>query len=158
SAEYWHKGASLLSTDPAGLGDLALPGTTRVYMIAGTQHTGGGGGNAPAPGPCANPTNPHSPAPALRALVVRLEEWITKGIAPPANRVPTLAGGNAVEYAAVKMPKVTNFANLPTGTPVAAPVDWIDPPGSAPGAPIRNEEALYGTRVSSVDADGNEVA
>src|SRR5207302_1060153 len=84
------KGASLLTTDPAGIRDLALPDNSRVYMIAGTQH-GGGGGNTPAPGPCANPTNPHSPAPGLRALVVALEAWASKGIAPPASRLPPIA-------------------------------------------------------------------
>ena len=157
STEFWQKGASLIATDPAGLRDLALPDTTRVYMIAGTQH-GGGGGNTPAPGPCANPTNPHSPAAALRALIVRMEEWVTKGVAPPPSRYPSIAAGDAVEYGAVKMPKVKDFVILPTGAPIAAPVDWIDPPGSAPGSAYRNGESLYGTRVSPVDADGNEVA
>jgi hypothetical protein len=163
STEFWQKGASLITTDPSGLRDLTLPDTTRVYMIAGTQH-GGGGGNTPAPGPCANPTNPHSPAAALRALIVRMEEWITKGIAPPPSRHPTIAAGTAVEYGAVKIPKVTDFVILPTGAPIAAPVDWIDPPSSAPGTAQRNGEAqrnggsLYGTRVSLVDPDGNEVA
>jgi len=157
STEYWQKGASLLTTDPAGIRDLALPDNSRVYMIAGTQH-GGGGGNTPAPGPCANPTNPHSPAPALRALVVALEEWVTKGIAPPASRVPSIAAENAVEYGAVRMPKVKGFVITAGGSPIAAPVDWIDPPGSGPGSQHRNGETVYGTRVSAVDADGNEVA
>ena len=93
STEYWQKGASLLTIDPLGKRDLALPANSRVYLIAGTQH-GGRAGLKPTRGVCANPSNPHSPAPALRALVVALEEWVTKGIAPPASRVPTMAAGN----------------------------------------------------------------
>ena len=43
STEYWQKGASLLTTDPLGLKDVALPENSRVYMIAGTQHGGRAG-------------------------------------------------------------------------------------------------------------------
>jgi alpha/beta hydrolase family protein len=148
STEYWQKGASLLTMDPLGKGDLALPANSRVYMIAGTQH-GGRAGLRPTAGVCANLNNPHSPAPAMRALVVALEDWITKGIAPPASRVPTLASGNAVAYASVKMPNVKGFTILPTGNRIDAPADWIE------GA---HATSTYSSFVSAVDADGNEVA
>lgn len=148
STEYWQKGASLVTMDPLGQRDLALPENARAYMIAGTQH-GGRAGLKPTPGACANPSNPHSPGPALRALVVALENWITNGVAPPASRVPTLASGNAVTYAAARMPRVNDFMIVPTGNRVDAPVDWID------GAPGTNS---YRTLVSAVDADGNETA
>ena len=36
-AEYWQKGASLLGTDPLGQRDVALPATTRLFLIAGSQ-------------------------------------------------------------------------------------------------------------------------
>jgi hypothetical protein len=148
STEYWQKGASLLTMDPLGKSDLTLSERSRVYMIAGTQH-GGRAGLKPTPGVCANPTNPHSPGPALRALVVALENWITKGVAPPVSRVPTLASGNAVSYAAAKMPNVKGFTILPTGNRIDAPVDWIE------GVHVTN---TYGSLVSAVDADGNEAA
>jgi hypothetical protein len=146
STEYWQKGASLLTMDPLGKRDLTLPDTSRVYMIAGTQHAGRAGGGTSSE-VCANPTNPHSPAPALRALVVALEDWIAKGVAPPASRVPTLASGNAVAYAAAKMPNVKGFTIPPTGNRIDVPVDWIE------GAHATN---TYGTLVAAVDADGNE--
>ena len=82
ATEYWQKGASLVHTDPAGRRDAALPSTARVYLIAETQH-GGGPGTDPSPGPCVNPRNPHSASPALRALLVALEEWVAAGVAPP---------------------------------------------------------------------------
>ena len=81
STEYWQKGASLIHTDLGWGGDLFRPEDTRVYLIAGTQH-GGRPGVDPRPGPCLNPRNPQSATPALRALFVALEEWVTEGVPP----------------------------------------------------------------------------
>src|SRR5215472_16947235 len=80
-------------------------GTARVYMIAGTQHSGRPGTD-PSPGPCINPRNPNSATPALRALFVALEEWDRNGTAPPPSRVPSIAQGTAVLAEAMKMPTV----------------------------------------------------
>ena len=149
ATEYWQKGASLVHTDPAGSGDAELPPTARAYLVAGTQH-GGGPGTDPSPGPCVNPRNPHSASPALRALLVALEEWVQTGTAPPPSRVPSIAQGTAVGAEAIKLPKVAGFALAPGANPIAAPVDWVDPPARL--------DNFYGTRVCAVDADGNEVA
>ena len=157
STEYWQKGASLLTADATGARDLLLPETARVFMIAGTQH-GGRAGLRPVPGVCANPINPNNPGPALRALVVALEQWVTEGIAPPASRVPSIAAGTAVEYGAAPVPKIKDFALVPGGNRIGPPVDWIDPPGSAPQAGPVSAARAYGTRVSAVDGDGNETA
>ncbi|MGH8430681.1 MAG: alpha/beta hydrolase domain-containing protein, partial [Solimonas sp.] len=96
STEYWQKGASLLHTDPLGKQDVALPENSRLYMIAGTQHGGRAGGTSDA-GPNVNPRNPHNPMPAVRALLVALDEWVVSRKLPPPSRVPTLAGGTLVE-------------------------------------------------------------
>src|SRR5262249_11968104 len=144
--EYWQKGASLLTTDPAGASDLALPDGARVYMIAGSQH-GGRAERRSASGVCAYPANPVSHGPALRALVVALDDWVTKGIAPPASRVPSIAGGTAVDAAQIRMPAPKG--GLPAQNRIGPLGDWTDPPAT---------DRFYGTRVSAVDADGNEVA
>lgn len=149
STEYWQKGASLVHTDPAGRADAALPENARVFMIAGTQH-GGGPGTDPGPGPCVNPRNPHSASPALRALLVALEEWVAAGTPPPASRVPSIAQGTAVDAADVAMPAVAGLAPAPADNRIAAPVDWVDPPARL--------DNFYDTRVSAVDGDGNETA
>lgn len=149
STEYWQKGASLVHTEPTGRSDVELPATARAYMIAGTQH-GGGPGTDPSPGPCVNPRNPHSASPALRALFVALEDWVTGGKAPPPSRVPSIAQGTAVHADAVAMPKVAGFAVAPGANRIGPPLDWVDPPARL--------DNFYGTRVSAVDADGNEVA
>jgi Alpha/beta hydrolase domain len=163
STEYWQKGASLLTTDPTGARDLALPTNVRVFLISGTQH-GGNAGMRPTKGVCANLSNPHNPTPAMRALVSVLEDYLTKGVAPPASRVPSIAAGTAVEATAVKMPKLNGLALAPGANRIGAPVDWIDPPGSElrsltlAGHEPAGTEKFYGVRVSAVDADGNEVA
>ncbi len=158
STEYWQKGASLLHIDPTGARDLMLPPDTRIYLIAGTQHGGRAGGTA-APGPCANPRNPHSSGPALRALIVALEHWVTKGVAPPESRVPSIAQKTARDASDVKMPVVKGFALAPGANVIGPPVDWIDPPGSGKQVYMTvSAPQVYGTRVSAVDADGNELA
>jgi hypothetical protein len=149
STEYWQKGASLLHTDPLGRRDVDLPERARVYLIAGTQH-GGRGGLTSAPGPCANPRNPHSPAPALRALLVALDRWVTDGIEPPASRVPTLGSGTLVAAEKVAFPAIPGAAVAKTVNRVSPPRDWV-----APGAEPKQG---YVALVSKVDADGNEVA
>jgi hypothetical protein len=149
STEYWQKGASLAHTDPTGRNDAELPPNVRVYLIAGTQH-GGRPGVDPSPGPCVNPRNPHSATPALRALFVALEEWVTKGVAPPPSRVPRIADGTAVAAGSIRMPAVPGFAVPPGANEIVTPVDWVDPPTRI--------DNVYGARVCAVDADGNETA
>jgi alpha/beta hydrolase family protein len=157
STEYWQKGASLLHIDAAGASDLALPANARVYLIAGTQH-GGRAGLDTSPGACANPRNPHSAGPALRALIVALEEWVTRDVAPPDSRMPAVRDESAVEAAAVRMPAVKGFAPAPAANRIRPPVDWVNPPGSSGTVQVAGAAKAYATRVSAVDADGNEIA
>jgi hypothetical protein len=148
STEYWQKGASLLHTDPLGTADVALPENSRAYMIAGTQHGGRAGATTDA-GPNVNPRNPHNPMPAVRALLIALDDWVVSGKAPPASRVPTLAAGTLVEADKTGFPAVPGAAVVKVTNQVAPPGDWVEP-----AAPAR----AYRTLVCKVDADGNEAA
>lgn len=156
SAEYWEKGASLLTIDGLGKTDLVQPETTRVYLIAGTQHAGV---LPTAPrGPNANAVNWQSPLPAVRALLSAMEDWVVRGIAPPASRVPQIADGTAVKRSQVRFPAAPDFAHPRAIDDMrTTPVDWVDPPGS-PGHENEKPEGTYVTLVSAIDADGNEVA
>src|SRR5262249_35197052 len=109
STEYWQKGASLLTTDPEGTKDVALPDNSRVYMIPGTQHGGRAGATIDA-GPNVNPRNPHNPMPAVRALLVALDDWVVKGTAPPPSRVPGLSDGTLVEADKTGFPAIEGAA------------------------------------------------
>ncbi len=148
STEYWQKGASLLHTDPLGERDVAQPDNARAYLIAGTQHTGRAGAAAD-PGPAVNPRNPHNPMPALRALLVALDEWVVSGKAPPASRGPTRAAGTLLPADRIDFPAIPGAAIMRITNAIAAPGDWVDPVPSA---------RLYRTLVCQVDSDGNEVA
>lgn len=156
SSEYWEKGASLLTTDALGKADLVMPRTSRTYLIAGTQHAG-----APptAPrGPNANAVNWQSPLPALRALLTAMEDWVVRDIQPPPSRVPSIKEGTAVDRAAIRFPAAPDFlAPRVDGSTRTTPIDWVDPPGS-PDSRVDKAEGEYVTLVSSVDADGNEIA
>jgi hypothetical protein len=57
----------------------------------------------------------------------------------------------------VRMPAVNGFVVAPHANRIGPPVDWIDPPitGSQSAA---GTAPSFGTLVSAVDADGNEVA
>ena len=149
STEYWQKGASLLHTDPLGRGDVRLPAGARAYLVAGTQH-GGRAGLSAAPGPCANPRNPHSPAPALRALLTALDRWVSDGVEPPPSRVPTLAGRTLVPPDDTGFPSLPGVRRVLEVNRIAVFGDWIDPRPDATRA--------YRPLVSRVDGDGNEVA
>jgi hypothetical protein len=148
STEYWQKGASLLHTDPLGKQDVTLPENSRVYMIAGTQH-GGRAGATTDPGPNINPRNPHNPMPAVRALLVALDEWVVSGKEPPPSRVPTLAAGTLVEPDRTGFPAVPGAAVVKVTNQVAPPGDWVHP---------KPADKAYRTLVCKVDADGNESA
>ena len=57
-------------------------------------------------GPCINPRNWHDPMPAIRALLVALDEWVTNGREPPPSRLPRIADGTLVRAEAVAWPKL----------------------------------------------------
>jgi len=148
STEYWQKAASLVHTDAAGA-DVALPPGVRMMLVAGTQHAGHAG-SVDTLGYCANPRNPNSAGPALRAMLANLDAWIAAGTAPPDSMVPRRGDETGVPAAAVHMPAVPGVTWAPGDNATGRPVDWTDPPA----APVQP----YPTMVAAVDADGNEAA
>ncbi len=148
STEYWQKGASLVHTDAAGA-DAALPSGVRMMLVAGTQH-GGHFGVTGAPGFCANPRNPNSAGPALRAMLSNLDAWVAAGTPPPNSLVPRRNDETGVPASAIHMPAVPGVTWAPGDNRIGQPVDWTAPPA----APVQP----YPTVVPAVDADGNEVA
>jgi len=148
STEYWQKGASLVHTDAAGA-DISLPPGVRMMLVAGTQH-GGHAGTPSTPGFCANPRNPNSAGPALRAMLSNLDAWVAAGTPPPDSMVPRRGDETGVPAASVHMPAIPGVTWAPGDNAIGRPVDWTDPPA----APVQP----YPTMVAAVDADGNEIA
>jgi Alpha/beta hydrolase domain len=149
STEYWQKGASLLHTDPQGQQDIAIPASVRHFLVAGTQH-GGRSGMRAARGSGVHPRNPHDPTPALRALLVALDRWVSEGVEPPASRVPTLAAGTLIAPERLRFPVIPAMQPPGFANRVEVLKDWVNPESMASSA--------YTPLVPQVDGDGNEVA
>ena len=143
ATEYWQKGASLLHTDPLGTRDVALPANVRTYLLPGTQHAGKAGMPRDN-GPCINPRNWHDPMPAVRALLVALDEWVTTGRTPPDSRVPRIDDGTLVAAENVAFPAIPGLVRPRAANDATLLADWTDP---APAAPfVRHVGAAGGRR------------
>lgn len=149
SYEYWGRVASLIHASVDGKQDAALPPSTRIYLLTGTQH---GAGRFP---PGRNSTrfvaNPNDYHPMMRALMVAMNAWLRNGIEPPASRYPLIAKGQLAPLAGVKFPTISGVT-LPERPLMAyrrlTPLD-VEPPRI--GRP-------FVTTLPQVDSDGNELA
>jgi hypothetical protein len=164
AAEYWRGDGSLLHTDLAGEGDVPPPAEVRVYHFAGTQH---GPGSLPLGRVSAadgqrgvHGFNAVDYTPLLRAALVNLADWVTKGEAPPPSVYPRLAGGTAVPpgdvlraFGAIPGVSLPDPERLPAMRRVDLGPDAAAGVGRSPAA----TGEPYPTFVSAVDADGNEV-
>ena len=146
-AELWQARASLVVTDPAGE-HIELPDNVRVYLLAGTQHGGGPGVHTEAPGRgmCQNLTNPLALADTRSALSVALHEWVADGVAPPASRFPTVAGGGLVASNALAFPDIPGVTYSGSYNPLHVADHRSLPP---------MQGDAYTVLVGRVDADGN---
>ena len=148
ATEYWQKGASLLHTDPLGIEDIDLPANVRAYLLPGTQH-GGKAGMPRDNGPCINPRNWHDPMPAVRALLIALDEWVATGRPPPDSRIPRIGDGTLVPAELVAFPAIPGLIRPKSANDATPLQDWTNPTTAAKS---------YVTLVPQVDSDGNECA
>jgi len=159
STEYWSRAASLLHTDVEAKTDLPLPESMRIYLIAGSQHLGGGPATT---GMSQQPRNTlkHKP-PILRAMLVNLDRWVRGQSDPPPSRYPRLDDKTLVDLETFR----ASFPKIPT---VELPKSYYQPfrldfgprfysEGIADTVPPKMG-LRYRTLVPAVDADGNELA
>lgn len=141
AVEYWGGGraAALIHTTPDGKRDLALPPNVRAYFLTGAQH-----GPAPFPVPVGGqgqqPANPLEYWWTMRALLVAMTDWVTKGVQPPPSQVPRLADGTLVPIGRLKFPKIPG----------------VQSPSLVQGPRAEGKNLPF--LVPQVDADGNELA
>jgi hypothetical protein len=167
--EYWVKGASLFHTDPMGKMDLPDHPMARLYFVSSMQH---GTGNGNAKGACQQFGNPLDSGPVQRALWEALDQWSTKGVAPPPSMVPHLADGTLVPplpqqaQGFPKIPGVT-YTGLKSTRYLLnygphyyeTGIMTIDPPViTSPMFDNPKNGAIYPTYVPKTDADGNDIA
>jgi hypothetical protein len=167
--EYYSKGASLFHTDPAGKVDLPDHPLARLYLIASHQH---GFGNPNSKGACQQLGNPLNSSPIQRALWEALDEWSTKGTAPPSSNVPHLADGTLVtttSQSAVGFPtipgvtynglKATRYLLNYGPDFYRTGVMTVNPPVITPPMFDNPKNGkIYPTYVPKTDQDGNDIA
>ncbi|MFN2461093.1 MAG: alpha/beta hydrolase domain-containing protein, partial [Candidatus Velthaea sp.] len=157
SYEYWSRGASLTHTTADGAADMPLPANVRIYAIAGSQHNPGLPSRRTSFARA--PTNPNDFSWALRALVVRLDDWVARGTPPPPSLYPSMAAHTLVPLSAVRFPAIAG-AGFPQTYHHEYALDFgpdfsergivtVDPPRVGREYPVL---------LPQVDADGNESA
>jgi hypothetical protein len=179
--EFWVKAGSLMSTDPTGTFDLPDQPEARVYLLSSKQH--GGAGDPTSKGLCQQFLNPLDSAQVQRALWEDLDQWSTKGIPPPASRVPRLDNGTlvpppdptltnglyvgipGVTYTGLKTTRYLfnygpDFYPPASGIPTSKSfIPTINPPvimGKMEDNPLIGP--IYPSFVPTVDSDGNDIA
>src|SRR5260221_3864325 len=163
SAEYWRGDGSLVHTDPDAKTDVEAPRNVRTYLLAGTQHTPGA-----LPPPAEDPNTGGRGlqrfsvvdyAPLLRAMLVNLDQWVTKGVEPPPSAVPRIGDGTAVPHESLEkvltaIPGVCFPQHIERPQRLDFGADW--PRGISSTLPPKIG-APVASVVSAVDADGDQV-
>jgi hypothetical protein len=155
--EPYLKPVSLVTTDGPGNGvtptDLALPANVRVYTISSTQHGPDANATTTPSGVCQQPGNPNQWAPYVRNLVIELDDWVTRGAAPPDSLHARISDGTLERPSSIPG---QNFPVIPgvTYTGWYNPVDELDK-SVLPHMPIPGES--YTIMVPKTDPNGNDL-
>ena len=154
ATEYWRKSASLLHTDVQG-NDVPIPDNVRLYFFASAQHfplfpqiVTSLGERLPK-GPCQQEQNPAFRGPVMRALLIALDEWATKGMLPPESQIPTRQSETLV-------PEEISVGSFPT-IPGVQHIGHANPTYVLYGTvTAKSPQTQYPTLVPKTDADGND--
>ena len=163
SNEYWQFRASLTGASEGGSMDFNESSKVRRYLLSSQQH-GGFKSDAPNHGiadkQCEQLTNATHPGPLLRALVVALDDWVTKNVAPPETRVPKIADGTLVAPADLKLPKIPGltFEGLYNGSGDRDFGPRVTGNSGVVDLLIPHTKAVHKILVPQVDAIGNDIA
>lgn len=160
STEYWQKRGCLAHTDGKSR-DVALPKTVRLYVIASAQHNSPFG-SEPVKDDSQFPVNPLPAGDILRALMIAMDLWVTKGITPPPSQYPRVQDGTLVrpEKTGTRFPRIpgVRYAGLHNrqlfldyGRAIRRGKITVHPP-----QPLGT--GAYAILVPKVDADGNDLA
>jgi len=160
SSEYWARGGSLLYASVDGKREFPLGQQSRLYFFAGTPH-----GHAPFPpdkrgaepgGVEANWNNFAWANWGLRALLIDLDDWVSRGQSPPDSVYPHV-GQELIARTAVRFPANTGL-DFPPYLPPLWRMDFgrrFASDGIISQEPPRLG-APYTVLVPQVDADGND--
>jgi Alpha/beta hydrolase domain len=153
SSEYWGRAAALIHVTPDGKRDAPISPDTRIYFIAGAQHT-------PGTLPLArrgtlNNLDSVDHRPVQRALLADIEAWVKDGVAPPPSVYPHLAEGQLTDLAGLHFPAIEGV-HTPQHPRVARRLDF-GPEFESHGVILQEPPKVTGAfpvLIPQVDADG----
>src|SRR5437899_8317904 len=158
--EYWGRAASLVSTTPDGRHDVEPLPNERLYHLAGGQDFVDAfppASEARLPTARAYRGDPLDYIPTLRALLVRLVEWVADGAEPPPSAYPRIDAGGLTPVGQLGFPAIPGVG-VPRVAHEAYRADYgplwsqgiitLEPPRLGPAFP---------TLVPQVDQAGNEL-
>jgi hypothetical protein len=159
ASEYWQRRGSLVHTDTEG-NDLALPANVRAYFWSSSQHFADPLLKTPGRGICQNMLNVVWTSMLFRAVLDVLDDWVTKGAAPPESRIPRRHDGTLVDMATWRhgFPAIPGVA-LPREPNTLERLDFgPDAERGILTEPPRRTNGHYAVLVPATDADGNDIA
>ena len=148
--EFYQQRASLVVTDTQG-NALDMPDNVRLFLLSNLQHFSLANAKSEMVKTCAFPTNPLNAGPPMRALLVALDGWISKGTLPPASRYPSRADGTLVPPTVedVGFPQIPGFVyTRRMARPTLIKSDEMPP----------SKGDAYPVFVPKTDADGRDLA
>jgi len=104
SSEYWGRAAALIHISADGLQDASPAPDTRIYFLAGDQHSPG---SLPLrkQGTRYN-QDPVDHRPVQRALLAAMQAWLVSGTAPPESVYPRLQAHQLTRLEGLKFPAI----------------------------------------------------
>ena len=158
--EYWSKNMAVGLVDTKGKDLTNEPANVRNYFLASMFH---GGAFAPkGKGICQQVRSPLTPNAVLRALLIDMDQWVSKGTEPPASRVPSANKGTLVsplpqaKQGFPKLQGVTYNGRMHDGDLFDFGPDFDK--GIMTVLPPKHLGTPYPALVPKTDADGNDVA
>ncbi len=158
-SEFWQMQASLNVHDARG-NLVPIPDNVRLYLAASFDHGGGSPPFSPARPSrfCEHMRLGGGWAPTARALLLALDEWADRGVAPPKSHYPSVADGTLVTLATAArvFPKIPNVS-FPTMLNELSLPDFGPEFGPTGGRLLRLPPTLegnYQVRVPRTDSDG----
>lgn len=161
ASEYWHRRGSLVHTDTQGQ-DLPQPANVRIYFWSSSQHWADPQPSKPPRGVCHNWQNAVATSAFFRAMLVLMDDWVARGIAPPESRVPRRADATLVDMATWRQqfPAIAGVA-LPAAPNELPYIDYgseFELGGPVAEPPAVDRTRAYAVLVPAVDAMGNDAA
>ena len=160
-AEYWRGDASLIHISSDGKQDLSSPESSRIYHLSSCMH---GPGIWPLTNiqevdgmKAQNYFNSIDYTPLMRALLINLDNWVSRGIEPPNSSHPKINDGTGVTPNSLR----EKFSKIPIDFPehfsFPRKMDFGNNEDVIDNIPPKNGKS-YGSIVSEVDDEGNEIA